>query len=53
VIRRIAVSGVLAADGRRLSLVDCTSLETMRHLELHKVFSFDRHFSEQGFTTVP
>ncbi|MGD2148953.1 MAG: hypothetical protein PVH41_19830 [Anaerolineae bacterium] len=47
------MSGVLAAHLRQLSLVDCTSFALMRELELHNVFSFDRHFSKQGFSTLP
>jgi uncharacterized protein len=49
----IAVSSVLAANRRSLSLVDCSSFETMRRLRLETVFTFDEHFKEQGFTVVP
>ncbi len=48
-----ALSTLLAADRRRLSLVDCSSFEIMRRLGLHDVFAFDRHFAEQGFTRLP
>ena len=44
---------LLAANRRNLSLVDCTSFEIMRKTKLEKVFSFDPHFSEQGFIRVP
>jgi len=48
-----ALSALLAADRRRLSLVDCTSFEIMRRLDLRDAFAFDRHFAEQGFTRLP
>lgn len=46
---RAAISAVLAAGRRRLSLVDCVSFEVMRRLRLRKCFAFDAHFTEQGF----
>jgi uncharacterized protein len=48
-----AVSSVLTANRRNLSLVDCSSFETMRRLYIQTVFTFDEHFKEQGFTVVP
>jgi len=48
-----AISALLTADRRHLSLVDCTSFEVMRHLGLRVVFAFDQHFSEQGFVCLP
>jgi predicted nucleic acid-binding protein len=50
---RTAVSALMAASKRKLSLVDCVSFETMRSLGLKTVFGFDPHFSEQGFTCIP
>ncbi len=50
---RGATQAVLAADRRSLSLVDCTSFQIMRRLGLKTVFAFDRHFTEQGFITLP
>ncbi len=44
---------VLAANKRRLSLVDCTSFSLMRRLRLRSAFAFDAHFAEQGFQVVP
>jgi uncharacterized protein len=44
---------LLAANRRALSLVDCTSFEVMRQLRLENAFTFDPHFSEQGFTLLP
>jgi len=48
-----AANALLTADRRNLSLVDCTSFTTMRYLGIKKVFTFDKHFSEQGFTCIP
>ena len=48
-----ALSALLATDRRRVSLVDCTSFETMRHLGLSRAFTFDRHFAELGFEVIP
>jgi predicted nucleic acid-binding protein len=41
------------ANRRQLSLVDYTGFETMRHLGIEKVFTFDEHFREQGFELIP
>lgn len=49
----IAVQTTFAANRRRLSLVDCASFETMRRLGIHQVFTFDKHFAEQGFEVIP
>jgi predicted nucleic acid-binding protein len=43
----------LQANRRPLSLVDCSSFETMRRLGLDTVFTFDDHFREQGFNVIP
>jgi predicted nucleic acid-binding protein len=48
-----AVAGLLAARRRDLSLVDCASFAAMRRVGLRRVFTFDEHFAEQGFTLVP
>ena len=44
-----AVSALLAARRRRLSLVDCASFESMIQAGMRQVFAFDTHFEEQGF----
>jgi predicted nucleic acid-binding protein len=44
-----AVSMMLTANRRGLSLVDCASIETMRRLGVRTIFAFDPHFSELGF----
>ncbi|MGZ9223462.1 MAG: type II toxin-antitoxin system VapC family toxin [Anaerolineales bacterium] len=48
-----AVEQLLTANRRQLSLVDCSSFETMRRLGIDKVFTFDEHFREQGFEVIP
>ena len=48
-----AMSGLLAAGRRDLSLVDCVSFELMRVLNLKTAFAFDAHFAEQGFQSIP
>jgi predicted nucleic acid-binding protein len=47
------MSTLLAANRRDLSLVDCTSFEIMRQMGLDRAFTFDPHFGEQGFATIP
>jgi predicted nucleic acid-binding protein len=42
----------MATDWWYLSLVDCTSFEIMRQTRFEKVFTFDPHFSEQGFIII-
>ncbi|MDQ3007682.1 MAG: PIN domain-containing protein [Chloroflexota bacterium] len=48
-----SVNLVFSANRRQLSLVDCSSFETMRSLKIEKVFTFDDHFREQGFDVIP
>jgi len=50
---RAAVEAVLAAGGKRLSIVDCSSFETMRERGIRRAFAFDSHFREQDFELVP
>jgi predicted nucleic acid-binding protein len=46
------VAAFLTAANRQLSLVDCTSFETMRSMGIQAAFAYDRHFAEQGFALV-
>lgn len=46
------VAAFLTSASRRLSLVDCTSFETMRSMGIQAAFAYDQHFSEQGFTLL-
>lgn len=48
-----SVNNVLVANRRQLSLVDCSSFESMRRMGIQKVFTFDEHFREQGFDVIP
>lgn len=48
-LHQTAMTALVTAGRRRLSLVDCVSFEVMRREGLHQAFAFDRHFSEQGF----
>jgi len=43
------VDAMLAANRRRLSLVDITSFAAARQFNIKTVFAFDQHFVEQGF----
>lgn len=52
-IHKLGMSALLAANRRDLSLVDCTSFELMRQKGIGRVFSFDRHFNDQGFEVIP
>jgi len=47
-----ATAALLAAP-RGPSLVDRISFEVMRRDGLTEAFAFDRHFADEGFTTVP
>jgi predicted nucleic acid-binding protein len=48
-----SVSAFLAADRKGPSLIDCSSFDTMRRLGIRSAFTFDRHFRQYGFGTVP
>ena len=48
-----SLSALVVADRRHLSLVDCTSFEAMRRLNVHEVLALDRHFAEMGFEVLP
>ena len=49
---RLAAAALLSAHLRALSLVDCSSFESMRRLGIEKAFAFDNHFRQQGFELV-
>jgi len=50
---REAVSALLTAGRRELSLVDCASFGLMRKWGITSAFTLDRHFDEQGFRRLP
>ncbi len=52
-VHDIAMNSLLTAGLRHLSLVDCSSFETMIKLEINTAFTFDPHFAERGFETLP
>jgi predicted nucleic acid-binding protein len=47
-----ALDALLISDRRQLSIVDCTSFEVMRRLDVRECLAFDRHFAEQGFVAA-
>ena len=48
-VHTAAVTAILAANRRGLSLVDCASFATMQRRGVARAFAFDAHFVEQGF----
>ena len=48
-----ALTTFLKANRRQLSLVDCSSFETMQRLGIKTAFALDEHFREQGFDVIP
>jgi predicted nucleic acid-binding protein len=48
-----AQNALLAADRRKVSLVDCSSFHVMRSRMVRTAFAFDPHFREQGFDVLP
>ena len=49
---RSAISALLAASRRALSLVDCASFEVMRASGIKTAFVFDDDFKAQGFNIL-
>jgi len=52
-LHEAGITGVLSAQRKNLSLVDCVSFVVMRRLGIREAFAFDPHFAEQGFSCVP
>jgi predicted nucleic acid-binding protein len=52
-LHRKGTERLLREDRRRLSLVDCTSLEFMRSQGLHDVLALDSQFAEAGYRLLP
>ncbi len=48
-----ALSALLAAGHKGLSLVDCTSFEVMRRHGIRRAFALDADFARHGFEVVP
>jgi len=49
----LAISALLTAGRRGLSLVDCASFEIMRSRGINTAFTFDLHFYRTGFHLYP
>jgi predicted nucleic acid-binding protein len=52
-VHSLAMAILMIANRRNLSFVDCTSFQVMRQTGLDYAFTFDPHFSEQGFKVIP
>jgi predicted nucleic acid-binding protein len=52
-LRQQAAVEAMLASGRKLSVVDCASFQTMRDYGIRAAFTFDSHFREQGFEMIP
>ena len=48
-VHNFCVNTQIAADRKKLSLVDYTSFEIMRRLNIRQAFTFDNHFKDMGF----
>jgi uncharacterized protein len=48
-IHNFCVNTQIAADRKKVSLVDYTSCEIMRRLNIRQAFTFDNHFKDMGF----
>ena len=51
-LHQASVAALLTANRRDLSLVDCVSFAACRRAGVDRVFAFDEHFAEQGFTLL-
>ncbi|MGH8647350.1 MAG: type II toxin-antitoxin system VapC family toxin [Gammaproteobacteria bacterium] len=49
---KAAVEAVLTANRKKLSIVDCTSFQTMRERAVRAAFCFDDDFKQQGFEPI-
>jgi predicted nucleic acid-binding protein len=52
-LHRAAMSALLTAAKRALSLVDCVSFEVMRRRGIRRVLTLDADFGRQGFDAIP
>jgi predicted nucleic acid-binding protein len=53
IMHRASLGSFISANRQRLSLVGCSSFQTMRALGLRRAFTCDAHFAEQGFEVIP
>ena len=49
----LGMAARVAANRRKLSLVDCVSFCLMRENGIAEAFAFDGHFTEEGFALSP
>lgn len=52
-LHQAAVTALLAAERRGVSLVDWTSFEHMRRERIDRAFTVDADFATQGFEVIP
>ena len=48
-VHNFCVNTQIAANRKKVSLVDYTSCEIMRRLNIRQAFTFDNHFKDMGF----
>ena len=48
-VHEMAMTALIAARRRKLSLVDCSSFAMMRASGCQEALAFDKHFKEEGF----
>ena len=51
-LHEIGMATTLGAARKNLSFVDCSTFAAMRRLGIDTVFTFDKHFAEQGFDVL-
>jgi uncharacterized protein len=51
-LHRVALNALLTANRSNLSLVDCIIFSLMRSLNVIRAFTYDKHFTEQGFQVI-
>ncbi|MBU1672407.1 MAG: PIN domain-containing protein [Actinobacteria bacterium] len=52
-LHRLAVSAMLHYSRSKVNLVDYSSFLLMWRLNIQEVFTFDKHFKDQGFDVIP
>lgn len=51
-LQNLCINNLIIANRKNVSLVDYTSFEIMKQLNINKVFTFDCHFKEMGFEII-
>jgi predicted nucleic acid-binding protein len=52
-IEELAWQLFMRYDGKAVGMVDCTSFAIMEQWRITEAFTFDRHFKQVGFQTLP